>query len=60
MILRLQLELEHLMHSDTLRQKIDDIKSVDRYWKDVVTEEKKKRKRRAVNVDSDLKDFLSD
>jgi len=45
---------------DTLRQKIDDIKSVDRYWKDVVTEEKKKRKRRAVNVDSDLKDFLSD
>ena len=30
---------------DTLRQKIDDIKSVDRYWKDVVTEEKKKRKR---------------
>ena len=45
---------------DTLRQKIDNIKSVDRYWKDVVTEEKKKRKRRAVNVDSDLKDFLSD
>ena len=45
---------------DTLRQKIDDIKSVDRYGKDVVTEEKKKRKRRAVNVDSDLKDFLSD
>jgi len=45
---------------DTLRQKIDDIKSVDRYWKDVVTEEKKKRKRRAVNVDSDLRDFLSD
>ena len=45
---------------DTLRQKIDDTKSVDRYWKDVVTEEKKKRKRRAVNVDSDLKDFLSD
>tara|TARA_B100000614_G_scaffold60089_1_gene53216 strand:+ start:209 stop:817 length:609 start_codon:yes stop_codon:yes gene_type:complete len=43
---------------DTLRQKIDDIKSVDRYWKDVVTEEKKKRKRRAVNVDSDLKDFI--
>ena len=39
---------------DTLRQKIDDIKSVDRYWKDVVTEEKKKRKRRAVNVDSEL------
>ena len=45
---------------DTLRQKIDDIKGVDRYWKDVVTEEKKKRKRRSVNVDSDLKDFLSD
>tara|TARA_Y200000002_G_C22607779_1_gene632405 strand:+ start:400 stop:1017 length:618 start_codon:yes stop_codon:yes gene_type:complete len=49
---------QHLV--DTLRQKIDDIKGVDRYWKDVVTEEKKKRKRRAVNVDSDLKDFLSD
>ena len=45
---------------DTLRQKIDDIKGVARYWKDVVTEEKKKRNRRAVNVDSDLKDFLSD
>ena len=49
---------QHLV--DTLRQKIDDIKGVDRYWKDVVTEEKKKRKRRAVNVDSDLKDFLAD
>ena len=49
---------QHLV--DTLRQKIDDIKGVDRYWKDVVTEEKKKRKKRAVNVDSDLKDFLSD
>ena len=49
---------QHLV--DTLRQKIDDIKGVDRYWKDVVTEEKKKRKRRSVNVDSDLKDFLSD
>ena len=49
---------QHLV--DTLRQKIDDIKGVDRYWKDVVTEEKKKRKRRAVNVDSDLKDFLTD
>ena len=41
---------QHLV--DTLRQKIDDIKGVDRYWKDVVTEEKKKRNRRAVNVDS--------
>jgi len=43
---------------DTLRHKIDNIKSTDRYWKEVVTEEKKKRKRRAVNVDSDLKDFI--
>lgn len=49
---------QHLV--DTLRAKIDDIKGADRYWKDVVTEEKKKRKRRTVNVDSDLKDFLSD
>ena len=49
---------QHLV--DTLRAKIDDIKGADRYCKDVVTEEKKKRKRRTVNVDSDLKDFLSD
>tara|TARA_B100001057_G_scaffold160415_1_gene161069 strand:- start:3015 stop:3641 length:627 start_codon:yes stop_codon:yes gene_type:complete len=49
---------QHLV--DTLRAKIDDIKGADRYWKDVVTEEKKKRKRRTVNVDSDLKNFLSD
>ena len=49
---------QHLV--DTLRAKIDDIKGADRYWTDVVTEEKKIRKRRTVNVDSDLKDFLSD
>ena len=49
---------QHLV--DTLRAKIDDIKGADRYWTDVVTEEKKIRKRRTVNVDSDLKNFLSD
>ena len=45
---------------DTLRNRIDHVRGQDKYWKDVVTEEKKKRKRRAVNVDSDLKDFLDD
>ena len=45
---------------DTLRNRIDNVRGQDKYWKDVVTEEKKKRKRRAVNVDSDLKDFLDD
>ena len=43
---------------DNLRARIDGVRANDLYWKDVVTEEKKKRKRRAVNVDSDLKDFL--
>ena len=42
-----------------LRSRIDGVRANDLYWKDIVTEEKKKtRKRRAVNVDSDLKDFL--
>ena len=45
---------------DTLRNRIDNVRGQDKYWKDVVTEEKKKRKRRAVNVDSDLKDFLDE
>ena len=44
---------------DNLRSRIDGVRANDLYWKDIVTEEKKKtRKRRAVNVDSDLKDFL--
>ena len=44
---------------DNLRSRIDVVRANDLYWKDIVTEEKKKtRKRRAVNVDSDLKDFL--
>jgi hypothetical protein len=41
---------------DSLRSKIDDIKEKDSFWKEVV---KKERKRRAVNVDSDLSDFIS-
>ena len=49
---------ETMAFVDNLRARIDGVRSNDLYWKDVVTEEKKKRKRRAVNVDSDLKDFL--
>lgn len=41
---------------DSLRNKIDEVKEKDAFWKDVV---KKERKRRAVNVDSDLSDFIS-
>jgi hypothetical protein len=41
---------------DSLRSKIDDIKEKDSFWKEVV---KKERKLRAVNVDSDLSDFIS-
>lgn len=49
---------ETMAFVDNLRARIDGVRANDLYWKDVVTEEKKKRKRRAVNVDSDLKDFL--
>lgn len=42
---------------DTLRQRIDVVKSADNEFKEYVKEEKK-RKRRAVNVDSDLSDFI--
>lgn len=42
---------------DTLRQRIDVVKSADSEFKEYVKEEKK-RKRRAVNVDSDLSDFI--
>jgi hypothetical protein len=41
---------------DSLRNKIDEIKEKDSFWKEVV---KKERKRRVVNVDSDLSDFIS-
>lgn len=41
---------------DSLRSKIDEVKEKDSFWKEVV---KKERKRRAVNVDSDLSNFIS-
>ena len=44
---------------DTLRQRIDIVKSADTEFKEYVKEEKK-RKRRAVNVDSDLSDWIED
>ena len=51
---------EAMAFVDNLRSRIDGVRANDLYWKDFVTEEKKKtRKRRAVNVDSDLKDFLT-
>ena len=42
---------------DTLRFRIDTVKAADEEFKEYVKEEKR-RKRRAVNVDSDLSDFL--
>ena len=42
---------------DTLRMRIDTVKSADQEFKEFQKEEKK-RKRRAVKVDSDLSDFL--
>lgn len=42
---------------DTLRQRIDVVKEADEQFKEYAKEEKK-RKRRAVIVDSDLSDFL--
>ena len=44
---------------DTLRQRIDTVKSADTEFKEYAKEEKK-RKRRAVNVDSDLSDWIED
>ena len=41
-----------------LRHRIDTVKEADQQFKEYVKEEKKQRKRRAVNVDSDLSDFL--
>jgi hypothetical protein len=42
---------------DVLRQRIDVVKEADAQFKEY-QKENKKRKRRAVNVDSDLSDFL--
>jgi hypothetical protein len=42
---------------DVLRQRIDIVKDADSHFKDYAKEEKK-RKRRAVKVDSDLSDYL--
>ena len=42
---------------DTLRMRIDAVKSADDEFKEY-RKESKKRKRRAVNVDSDLSDYL--
>ena len=42
---------------DTLRFRIDTVKAADEEFKEYVKEEKK-RKRRAVHVDSDLTEFL--
>lgn len=44
---------------DTLRQRIDTVKSADTEFKEYAKEEKK-RKRRAVNVDSDLSDWIEE
>jgi hypothetical protein len=44
---------------DTLRMRIDAVKSADDEFKEYSKEEKK-RKRRAVNVDSDLSDWIED
>jgi len=43
---------------DTLRLRIDTVKAADNEFKVYVQEEKKMRKRRAVNVDSDLSDYI--
>lgn len=46
-------------HVDTLRYRLDSVKESDAQFKDYMVEQKKIRKRRAVNVDSDLTDFLT-
>jgi hypothetical protein len=45
---------------DILRTRIDTVREADTQFKEYAKEEKKQRKRRAVNVDSDLTDFLTD
>jgi len=43
---------------DTLKDRIDKVKAFDNEVKEYVKEEKKQKKRRAVNVDSDLTEFM--
>lgn len=43
---------------DQLRMRIDSVKDADTQFKEYMQDQKKQRKRRAVNVDSDLSDFL--
>ena len=43
---------------ESLRIRMDHVKSSDMQFKEYVKEEKKLRRRRAVNVDSDLSDYL--
>lgn len=45
---------------ESLRIRIDTVKDADTQFKEYMKAEKKQRKRRAVNVDSDLSDFLVD
>lgn len=45
---------------ESLRMRIDTVKDADTQFKEYMKAEKKQRKRRAVNVDSDLADFLVD
>ena len=45
---------------ESLRLRIDTVKDADTQFKEYMKAEKKQRKRRAVNVDSDLSDFLVD
>lgn len=49
---------QELPFVDTLRHRIDQVREADQEFKAYATEEKK-RKRRAVKVDSDLGDFLA-
>ena len=44
---------------DTLKGRIEDVHRKDDKWKEIITEEKT-RKRRTVKVDSDLSDFIVD
>ena len=45
---------------DSLRMRIDEVKEKDGKWNEIVSEEKKRRKKRTVKVDSDLSDFIVD
>lgn len=50
----------NMPYVESLRLRIDMVKDADAQFKEYMKEEKKQRKRRAVNVDSDLSDFLID